>query len=128
MNLKKYFDTIKGMGVMSTADAAGIVAAAVYAKPHIMDDGALEFIMSDRLTHHNLQSNQHANFLFKEEGAGYKDKRLFLTKVKEGKNTRRLESLQRRKRENERNEDRFLVLLKLDRELPLIGDGKGTDK
>jgi hypothetical protein len=128
MNLKEYFDTTKGMGVMSTADAAGIVDAAVYAKPHIMDDGTLAFIMRDRLTHHNLQSYPHANFLFKEEGAGYKGKRLYLTKVKEEKNTRRLESLQRRKRENENNEDRFLVFFNVDRELPLIGDVKVIDK
>ena len=128
MNLKQYFDTTKGMGIMSTADAAGIVAAAVYAKPHIMDDGTLAFIMRDHLTHHNLQSNPHANFLFKAEGAGYKGKRLFLTKVKEEKNTPRLESLQRRKRENENNEDRFLVFFNVERELPLIGDGKVSDK
>jgi hypothetical protein len=68
MKLKKYFNTNKGIGVLSTADSEGKVDAAMYARPHFMDDGTLAFIMRDRLSHDNLQSNPHATYLFKKEG------------------------------------------------------------
>jgi hypothetical protein len=68
MNLKTYFDETKGMGVLSTADGKGRVNAAVYARPHVMDDGTLAFVMRDRLSHENLTSNPHAAYLFREEG------------------------------------------------------------
>jgi hypothetical protein len=123
MKLNEYFDHKKGLGVLSTADESGKVDAAIYARPHFMEDGTLAFIMRDRLSHHNLQSNPHATYLFKEEGPGYKGKRLFLTKVHEEKNTEQLESLRRRKSAYGNGEDRFLVFFKLDQELPLVGDG-----
>lgn len=123
MKLHEYFDIKQGVGVLSTADGDGKVDAAIYARPHCMEDGTLAFIMRDRLSHHNLQSNPHATYLFKEEGAGYKGKRLFLTRVKEEKNSERLESLRRRKSAYGNGEDRFLVFFKLDKELPLVGDG-----
>ena len=45
MNLRTYFEDTKGLGVLSTADGEGRVNAAVYARPHVMDDGSLAFIM-----------------------------------------------------------------------------------
>jgi len=124
MNLDLYFDNTKGLGILSTADSTGKVNAAVYARPHIMEDGTLALIMRDRLSHHNLQSNPHATFLFKEEGSGYRGKRLYLTKVREEQNTDLLQSLRRRKSTDGKGEDRFLVFFKLDKELPLVGEGK----
>ena len=124
MNLKQYFDNKKGFGILSTADSDGKVDAAVYARPHFMEDGTLALIMRDRLSHHNLQSNPHATFLFKEEGPGYRGKRLFMSKVREEENTELLESLRRRKAVYGNGEDRFLVFFKLDNQLPLVGDGK----
>jgi len=97
MNMKEYFDTTKGLGVLTTADSEGQVDAALYARPHIMEDGTLALLMRDRLSHHNLQSNPHATYLFKEEGSGYRGKRLFMTKVGEEQNSELLESLRRRK-------------------------------
>ena len=123
MNLKPYFDATKGVGVLSTADSDGKVDAAIYARPHFMEDGTLAFIMRDRLSHHNLQSNPHATYLFKEEGSGYRGKRLFMTRVREELDTGQLESLRRRKSAYGNSEDRFLVFFKLDNELPLVGDG-----
>ncbi len=123
MKLEKYFEQTKGLGVLSTADGTGKVDAAIYARPHVMEDGALAFIMRDRLSHHNLQSNPHATYLFKEEGSGYRGKRLFLTKVREEQDTDLLESLRRRKSTYGNGEDRFLVFFTLDKELPLVGDG-----
>jgi len=124
MSLKEYFETTNGVGVLSTADSNGRVDAAIYARPHFVDDGTLAFIMRDRLTHHNLQSNPHATYLFKEKGSGYRGKRLFLCKVGEEQNSELLESLRRRKTTYGNGEDRFLVFFKLDKERPLVGDVK----
>jgi hypothetical protein len=71
MDLKTYFENTSGLGILSTADYSGQVDAAVYSRPHFMDDGTVAFIMRDRLTHNNLQSNPHAAYLFKEDGEGY---------------------------------------------------------
>jgi len=124
MSLKEYFAATKGLGVLSTADGDGKVDSAIYARPHFMEDGTLAMIMRDRLSHLNLQSNPHATYLFKEEGPGYRGKRLFLTKVREEENTELLQSLRRRKSDYGEGESRFLVFFKVDKELPLIGDGK----
>ena len=124
MNLKQYFENTKGLGILSTADSSGKVDAAVYARPHFMDDGTLALIMRDRLSHYNLQSNPHATYLFKEEGSGYNGKRLFMTKVREEQNSELLESLRRRRSAYGRGEERFLVFFELDKELPLVGGGK----
>ena len=124
MNLKGYFDTTKGVGVLSTADGDGRVDAAIYGRPHFMEDGTMAFIMRDRLSHHNLKSNPNATYLFKEEGSGYRGKRLFMSKLREEENTDLLESLRRRKSVYGNCEDRFLVFFKLNKQLPLIGDGK----
>ena len=83
MNLKNYFEERKGLGVLSTADSNGNVNAAVYSRPHFLEEGSLTFIMRDRLTRHNLASNPNAVFLFVENGDGYKGKRLYLKKLKE---------------------------------------------
>ena len=123
MKLDEYFKQTKGLGVLATADSDGKVDAAIYARPHFMEDGSLAFIMRDRLSHHNLQSNPHAIYLFKEEGPGYGGKRLFLTKLHEEQDTDLLESLGRRKSAYGNGEDRFLVFFTLDEELPLVGDG-----
>ncbi len=124
MDLKEYFENTKGIGILATADSEGKVDAAVYARPNIMEDGSLAFIMRDRLTHHNLQSNSHATYLFVENGPGYKGKRLYLTKVREERDTELLESLRKRQDLDEKEEAKFLVIFNLAKELPLIGEGK----
>lgn len=126
MKLKAYFENTKGLGILSTADSSGKVNAAVYSRPHFMEDGSLAFIMRDRLTHHNLLSNPHAAYLFKEDGAGYKGKRLYLTKVREVEDSELIASLSRRNypADRERRESSFLVYFKLEKELPLIGPGE----
>lgn len=121
--MSEYFEHKKGLGVLSTADGDGKVDAAIHARPHFIGDGTLAFIMRDRLSHNNLQSNPYATYLFKEEGTGYSGKRLFLTRVREEKNSKLLKSLRRRKSVYSNYEDRFLVFFNLDKELPLVGDG-----
>jgi hypothetical protein len=129
MELKAYFEQISGLGILSTADASGRVDAAVYSRPHVMDDGSVAFIMRDRLTHNNLQSNPHAAYLFKEEGSGYAGKRLFLTKISEEKETERLHELRRRRypADKERREASYLVFFNVDKVLPLVGPGRNSD-
>lgn len=68
---------------------------AVYAKPYVMEDGVLTFIMAVRLSHGTLQTNPHAAYLFKAEGSGYEGIRLHLIKTSEVKNSEKIESLRR---------------------------------
>jgi hypothetical protein len=124
MDLKEYFETTKGLGILATADGDGKVDAAVYARPHFMENGTIAMIMRDRLTHHNLQSNSHAAYLFREDGPGYKGKRLFLTKVGEEENSELLQSLRTRQYIDDKDETRFLVFFQIDKELPLVGSGE----
>jgi hypothetical protein len=124
MTLKDYFETTKGTGVLATADSTGKVDAAVYSRPHFMEDGSLAFIMRDRLTHHNLQSNPHATFLFIENGPGYNGRRLFLKKLREENNPELVNKIKRRKYTDDNQEPKFLVYFKLEQELPLIGGGQ----
>lgn len=127
MDLKSYFEGTKGLGVLSTADGDGNVDSAVYARPHVMEDGTLALIMRDRLSHHNLLSNPRAAYLFKEEGPGYKGKRFFLTKVGEEQDTEKIDQLRRRlyaEDQEGQKEAEFLVYFRIDKELPLIGPGR----
>lgn len=126
MDLKSYFNQTRGLGILSTANYDGQVDAAVYSRPHVMEDGTVAFIMRNRLTRHNLQTNPHAAYLFKEEGTGYKGKRLFLTMINEEKESSRLYELRRRSYppEKERREAKYLVFFSVDKTLPLIGPGK----
>lgn len=130
VNLKEYFEKAKGTGVLATADEKGLVDTAIYAKPHVMGEDTVAFIMADRLTHHNLQTNSHAAYLFKEEGAGYKGIRLFLTKVREEKDSDLLYSIRSKRYPGgkEEGKPRFLVFFKVDKMLPLVGAGRDPEK
>lgn len=123
-SLKDYFGRTKGLVIMVTGDSEGKVNAAVYARPHFLDDGSPAFIMRDRLTHRNPNSIPHAAYLFAEQGAGYKGKRLHLTKLREEENTELLQSLSRRERKDEKADTRFLVVFAVDKVFPLIGTGE----
>lgn len=125
MSLAEYFRETKGRGILATADDEGRVDAAVYARPHVIDEETVAFIMRDRLTHANVQSNPHAAYLFMEDGSGgYNGLRLFLTKTSEEQDTERLYGL-RRQDHNELKEAReergplFLVFFRIDKRLPL---------
>ena len=66
MDLKAYFRDHRGHGVLSTSNDKGEVGIAMFAKPHVMDDGTVAFIMQHKQTHANLQTNPHAAYLFIE--------------------------------------------------------------
>ncbi len=124
MELKEYFENTEGSGILATADSDGKVDAAIYARPHIMDDETIALIMRDRLTHFNLQSNPHACYMYIEKGPGYRGKRFFLTKTREEEDSELLHSMRRRQYIDEKDESKFLVFFKIDKELPLVGAGK----
>jgi len=123
MGLEQYFQEVKGMGVLATSDDQGRVDTAVYSRPHFIEPNTVAFIMPDRLTHHNLQSNPHAAYLFAEEGSMRQGKRLFLTKLKEEQDAEKIERL-RRKHHGDENTTRYLVFFRINRVLPLIGPGE----
>lgn len=127
MRLEDYFENTSGVGVLSTADDKGKVNAAIYGRPHFMDDQSIAFIASDRLTHANLKKNPSAIYLFKEEGS-YKGYRLYLTKTHEEKDSPLIQQLRRKKyKEPGRKydtESKFLIYFRIEKVLPLIGDGK----
>lgn len=129
MQLKEYFEQNKGIGVMSTADLQGRVDAAIYARPHIMDDGTLAFIMRERLTHQNITQNPYASYLFIENAPGYKGVRLFLKKVREDDNAELLKEMTRRclsPEEDAAKGAKFIVYFKIEKALKLIG-GESLD-
>ena len=122
MDLKAYFETTEGFGVLATADAEGRVDAAVYSRPHIMSDGTMAFIMNDRLSRQNLATNPQATYLFREDSQGYHGKRFFLTKIKEEKDTELLQQLRRRiYLDSPYQGPKFLVHFQINQELPLVG-------
>ncbi len=124
MNLADYFEKTQGTGVLSTADKDGKVNAAVYSRPHFLEDGTVAMIMRDRLSHANLQSNPYAAYLFIEKGPGYQGKRLYLVKIREEEKSELLVKLRRRQLTPEEDAEKgtmFLVIFEIDKVLPLIG-------
>jgi len=121
MDLKDYFASTKGTGVLATADAQGRVNAAIYARPHVLENDEVAFIMPDRLTHANLQQNGHAAYLFIEVGGRARGRRLSLTRTREEKDSDLLRSLRRRTYPKADGEPRYLVFFKVEKILPLVG-------
>ena len=130
MALRDYFQDSNGIGVLATADSDGKVNVAIYSRPHFLgeDDGEVAFVMNDRLSHDNVESNPRAAYLFIEETEGYVGKRLFLTKTREETDPAKIQSMRRRNLPPECDEQgaekRFLVHFCVDGVRPLIGTGE----
>ncbi|MCK9229595.1 MAG: pyridoxamine 5'-phosphate oxidase family protein [Syntrophales bacterium] len=126
MNLGAYFDKVKGVGVMATADAEGNVNAAALSKPVMMDENTVAFIMSGHLTHQNLTSNPKACYFFREQD-GYDGKRLYLTKIKEEEGSELIETIRKKRYPiftiKYNNESKYVVFFRVDKVLPLVADG-----
>lgn len=122
MDLKEYFASHDGLGVMSTADNAGRPNSAIYARPHVRDDGTLAMVMLGRLTHENLKQNPYAHFLFVEQGGGYKGVRLSLKKIGEELDPQVIASY-RRQPSNSKGGDKecFVVYFEIEKSLQLVG-------
>jgi hypothetical protein len=126
MILAEYFENTPGYGVLSTANASGQVDIAIYARPHIIDDTTIAFIMLERLTHANLQENPWAAYLFLEKGPGYKGRRLYLRKLREEENDDLVKELCRRCDYSAHREQltRYVVFFTVEKVLPLVGAGQ----
>jgi hypothetical protein len=125
MNLAEYFEKTSGFGVLATSDKQGRVDAAVYARPHVIDEKTVAFIMRQRVTHHNLRSNPHAAYLFREGSEGYHGKRLYLQMIREESNQTLIAELSRHEKHISPPGDdsqKYLVYFEIQQIRPLIGD------
>ena len=124
MSLSEYFENIEGVGILATADSDGIVDLALYAKPYVIDDTTIAFVMQERLTHQNLKSNPHAAYMFVEKGPGYSGKRLYLTKIREETNTSVVEMLRKKQPiicSAHDDSNKYLVHFQINDVWPLVG-------
>jgi hypothetical protein len=129
MTLKEYFHNTRGTGVLATADKEGRVDTAIYSRPHIMDDGSLAFIMRERLTLSNLQSNPYASYLFMEDTSHLKGLRLFMKKAREDTDEELISSMTRRSispAEDKAAGPKHIAYFSLEKILALVG-GKEID-
>jgi hypothetical protein len=129
MDLRNYLKSTKGLGVLSTADEKGKVNAAVYSKPHVIDDTHVAFIMGDKRTHTNIKKNPSAVFLYKEDGPGYEGKRIYLKKESETDNQEIISKTCDREYpgvycEPHYLKKSFLVTFSVESVLPLVGENK----
>ncbi len=125
MSLFQYFESVKGRGILATADFDGKVDATVYSRPFIKDENTMMFIMADRLTHKNLQSNPWAVYLFIENSEGYSGKRLYLRKTDDVHDNQLAEEICRKcKFEKTGDTKNFVVTFSIEKVLPLVGDGQ----
>ena len=123
MNLSDYFENTEGTGILATADIDGNVDIAIYARPHVIDETTVAFIMNERLSYRNITSNPKAAYLFLEDALGYKGKRLYLTKTKEEDDAELINSM-RRKPDKYQESDlkKYLIYFSVDRIRPLVGE------
>ena len=124
MSLREYFENTKGTGVLATADENGNVDVAIYARPHCQDEKTVAFIMNDRLSYKNISSNPKAAYLFLEDSAGYKGKRLYLTKITEESDKDKIDYIRRKteRHHTKSDEEKHLVYCNVEKVRPLIGD------
>lgn len=122
MNLAEYFAQHDGTAILATADAGGKVDAAVFSKPLLIEGEVIALLMSDRLSHANLQNNPHAAYLFMEKGPGWQGIRLYIKRLREERNSELARSLIRRRDADAKTLDINLVFFQIEEILPLIGE------
>ena len=127
MDLSSYFEKTEGTGILATADSDGTVDIAIYAKPEVVNNSTIAFVMKERLSHQNLKTNLHAAYMFIEKGEGYKGYRLYLTKTREETNTTIVNEFIKRQPEIASPKDdshKYLVYFQIDDVWPIVGDKK----
>jgi hypothetical protein len=123
MNQSDYFENTEGTGVLATSDSNGNVDVAIYARPHIIDEKTVAFIMNERLSYKNITSNPKAAYLFLEDAPGYKGKRLYLTKTKEETGKELIDSMRRKnEKHHEVDSNKHLVYFSVDKIRALVGE------
>ncbi|MBW6508331.1 MAG: pyridoxamine 5'-phosphate oxidase family protein [Desulfuromonadales bacterium] len=124
MTLNDYFTSTQGIGILSTADRQGNVTSAIYARPTVMVDGSVVFLMRERLTYQNICANPHATYLFIESGGGYQGTRLYLHKVAEIDDPQLARQMTRTSLTPEQDQEKgpkHLIRFNVDKSLALIG-------
>ncbi len=125
MNLADYFENHQGLGILATADSDGTVDLAIYAKPHVLNENTVAFVMREQLTRQNLRSNLHAAYMFVEQGEGYHGKRLYLTKIREETNVSLVAEFVKKQPEicaPDDDSNKYLTYFQVDNIWPLVGD------
>ena len=123
MNLRDYFERTQGTGVLATADATGKVNAAIYSRPHVPDETTVAFLMADRRSRANLESNPHAAYLFKADG-GHGGTRLYLTRTGTEKDPvaiRKWREMRASRGPSYSDEGKWIVTFRVDEVRPLTG-------
>lgn len=125
MDWKTYFENTAGVGILATSDKSGNVNAAVYARPHVQEDGTIAFIMQPQLSYANLQINPKAVYLFMEKGEGFHGHRFYLMKIREENDPEKIRSSRRNVHKDTvgAKEKSKLVYFRIDHIRPLIGNG-----
>ena len=125
MDLAVYFEKADGTGVLATCDPGNIVDIAIYAKPVVIDNNTVAFVMRQRLSHQNLRTHLTAAYMFIEKGPGYKGLRLHLTMQREETNRTMIAEMQKKQPcicSEKDDSEKFLVFFTVDRIRPLVGD------
>ena len=89
------------------------------------DDETVVLVMSEKLSHANLQTNPKAAYMFIEKAKGYQGRRLSLQKLREEDDPELVQSIRRRKRYGEEGEavsGSSAVYFKVEKIRPLVGD------
>jgi hypothetical protein len=123
--LKDYFESKQGTGIFATTDPEGRVDVAIYAKPLVIDETTVAFVMRQRLSHQNLKQTMHVAYMFLESGGGYEGKRLYLTKIREEINATLAEAMRKQQPDifpEGDDSNKFIVIFHVDRVRPLVGD------
>ena len=123
MSLAEYFENTTGLGVLATSNADGDVNLAVYAKPYIIDEQTIAFSMLERRSYDNIKANPKAAYMFVEDGDGYKGTRLYLVKVGEETDAKRIQEIkqQHKNRYSTETAGKHLVYFKITENRPLVG-------
>jgi len=126
MYLNDYFAKAEGTGILSTSDAEGNVNAAVYATPHVIDESTVAFIMRPRRSLANVNANPKAAYLFMEKKPGHHGLRLYLEKIGQETDAKKVNLLRRSHHGGDESEA-VLVYFKVTGIRPLVGDGQVWD-
>lgn len=122
MNLKSYFESIEGTGVLSTADDEGKVNCAIYAAPHVIDRDTVAFIMRSRKSYNYVCSNPNAAYLFMEEDSSYRGVRMTLVKTEENSDPDDVNDMRRSFRGGTDEGPARIVYFKVTEVRPLVGE------
>ena len=120
MDLTHYFTQHDGTGILSTADKAGVVNSALFARPLIEGEKA-SFVSVERKNLANLREIPSAYYLFKQSGEGYEGVRLQLHLEEISEEEARIKPLLRMHAKEDVK--RYLLVFRILKTLPLSGSG-----